>query len=162
MQRPIAVLLSLLLAVPMPAAPSQARDENEIVNVHERDPDMVTAIKAARATLDDFLRLAASPPPNTSGYKLKVMVRDGADVEHFWVTPFEPTADGFAGILANEPRTVSNVRGGQLLRFSRTEISDWGYMKEGRQVGSYTVCVLFKKMPKEQADYYRRNHGFDC
>ena len=57
---------------------------------------------------------------------------------------------------------MRTVRAGQTLKFSRAEISDWGYLKDGRQVGSYTVCVLFKKMPKDQADYYRRNHGFDC
>lgn len=143
------------------AAPQQ-RDEGEVVFVGTSDPDMVAAIKQARATLPDFLKLAANPPTGTDGYKLKVMVIDGAKTEHFWVTPFKALPEGFAGILANDPKVVKNVKAGQVVRFDNSLISDWGYTKDGRQVGSFTVCVLFKKMPTDQADYYRKNHGFDC
>jgi uncharacterized protein YegJ (DUF2314 family) len=155
-------LLLLLTALAVPLAFAQKRDEGEVVLVGTTDPDMVAAIRTARAELDGFLSLAASPPPETSGFKLKVVVRDGETVEHFWVTPFRPSGSEFEGVLANTPKIVRNVKNGQLLHFSRAEISDWGYVKNGRQVGSYTVCVLFKKMPKEQAEYYRKNHGFDC
>lgn len=155
-------LILLFALVGLGAAAQEKRDENEVVFVGTRDADMVAAIRQARATLDEFLAISASPPPGTDGFKLKVMVKDGTETEHFWVTPFYPTSEGFEGILANEPRVVRNVRAGQTLRFTRSEISDWGYTKNGRQIGSYTVCVLFKKMPKHQADYYRTNHGFDC
>ena len=156
-------LLAILLVIVSAGALGQApRDENEVVYVGTTDPDMIEAIKRARESLDDFLRLASNPVASTTGYKLKVMVRDGSDVEHFWVIPFQQTQDGFTGVLANESRTVRNVRGGQTISFSRADISDWGYIKDGRQIGSFTVCVLFNKMPKEQADYYRKNHGFDC
>lgn len=123
---------------------------------------MVAAIKHARTTLVDFLKLAANPPAGTDGYKLKVMVIDGAKTEHFWVTPFKVLPDGFAGVLANDPKVVRNVKAGQTVRFDDSLISDWGYTKDGRQVGSFTVCALFKKMPAEQAEYYRKNYGFDC
>ncbi|WP_457155848.1 DUF2314 domain-containing protein, partial [Mesorhizobium sp. P5_C1] len=71
-------------------------------------------------------------------------------------------ATGFAGTLANEPQSVHNVVAGQELEFTRGDISDWGYTRNGRQVGSFTVCVLFKTMSKEDVDYYRQNYGFDC
>lgn len=141
---------------------AQKRDESEVVFVGTTDPQMVAAIREAQATLDSFLALAANPPAGTEGFKLKVLVRDGSDTEHFWVVPFRPTASGFEGTLANDPRVVHNVKAGQLIRFTKEEISDWGYVRAGRQVGSFTVCVLFKKMPADQADYYRKNHGFDC
>ncbi|WP_348271193.1 DUF2314 domain-containing protein [Mesorhizobium sp. Root554] len=64
--------------------------------------------------------------------------------------------------MANEPQSVHNVVNGQNITFSRDDISDWGYTRNGRQVGSYTVCVLFKKMLKEEADNYRTNYGYDC
>ena len=156
------LLLIFALALQCHLALAQTRDEGEVVMAGTTDPDMRAAIRAARTELDSFLKIAASPPPNTSGYKLKVMVADAGNTEHFWVTPFRNTADGFEGILANDPKIVKNVQSGQVLRFKREEISDWGYVWNGRQVGSYTVCVLFKKMPPEQADYYRKNHGFDC
>jgi uncharacterized protein YegJ (DUF2314 family) len=155
-------LLLLLAALSVLAFAQEGRDESEVVFVGTTDPDMIAAIRQARSTLDEFLSLAANPPPNTTGFKLKVMVKDGSKTEHFWVTPFRRVNDAFAGVLANDPKVVHNVRSGQVVRFTRAEISDWGYEKDGRQVGSYTVCVLFRKMPKEQADYYRKNHGFDC
>jgi uncharacterized protein YegJ (DUF2314 family) len=144
------------------ASAQEKRDENEVVFAGESDPDMASAIRQARATLDEFLSIAASPPANASGFKLKAMVKDGPETEHFWVTPFRVTGSGFEGILANQPRVVRNVRAGQVIKFSRAEVSDWGYVRDGRQIGSFTVCALFKKMPKEQSDYYRKNHGFDC
>lgn len=157
---PRKILLLLLLATTL--VNGQQRDESEVVSVASEDADMAGAIRTARDGLDEFLKLAASPPPDTSDYKLKVAVRDGEEVEHFWVIPFQQTDDGFTGTLANDPKLVRNVEVGQSIRFKRSDISDWGYVRHGRQVGSYTVCVLFKQMPAEQATYYRTNHGFDC
>ncbi|MER8994809.1 DUF2314 domain-containing protein [Mesorhizobium sp. M0074] len=57
---------------------------------------------------------------------------------------------------------MHNVVAGQEIEFTRDEISDWGYTKNGHQVGSFTVCVMLKKMSKEDADYLRDNYGFDC
>ncbi|MFH1814220.1 MAG: hypothetical protein ABIF28_08645 [Pseudomonadota bacterium] len=73
-----------------------------------RTPDK-TRVRTVRAELDQFLMLASAPPVKTSGYKLKVMVRDGENTEHFWVTPFRREPDGFAGTLANDPRVVRNA-----------------------------------------------------
>lgn len=157
---PLAVVLTLALVAPPGFA--QKRDENEIVLVGEKDAEMVAAIRQARAGLDEFLKLAEKPPTEVSGLKLKVMVRDPNGTEHFWVSPFRLVGGRFEGILANEPRVVRSMRNGQVVGFARDEISDWGYVRNGRQVGSFTVCVLMKKIPKEQADYYRKNHGFDC
>lgn len=166
MRRGFAVLvLAAAVSLPVFGRPDDrggARDENEVVLVDDDDAAMAAAIARARARLDEFLALAANPPAGTSDFKLKVAVRDGEDTEHFWVTPFETAGKGFKGTLANEPQIVSNVEAGEEIEFSRSDVSDWGYTKNGRQVGSYTVCVLFEKMPKEQAEYYRRNHGFDC
>jgi uncharacterized protein YegJ (DUF2314 family) len=154
--------IGLILCALITTAAAQTRDHNEVVQVENEDPEMTAAIHKARRSLDQFLLLAANPPAGTSGFKLKVMVKDSSRTEHFWVAPFKRLASGFEGELANEPRVVSNVKHGQIIRFSRDEISDWGYMRGSRQVGSETVCVLFKRMPKDQANYYRKNHGFDC
>lgn len=153
------LLLTTLLLVPFTAG---ARGDDQVVNVARDDPDMTAAIKHARATLDDFLKLAEAPPTDTDGYKLKVMVRDGDATEHFWVIPFSRTKDGFEGTLANEPQAVRNVTAGQTIQFTRDDISDWGYTRDGRQVGSFTVCAMFKQMAKEDVEYYRTNYGFDC
>ena len=156
--------LCLLLAF----APTQVRAQDtgkggdRTVMIASDDADMAAAIAKARSSLNDFLALSDSPPPGTDKYKLKVMVVDGDATEHFWVIPFKRTATGFVGILANEPELVHNVVLGQNIEFTRDDISDWGYTKNGHQVGSFTVCVMFKKMSKEEADYVRAAYGFDC
>lgn len=124
---------------------------------------MVAAIQQARATLDDFLRTQANPPPGTEDFRLKVIVMDGDEVEHLWMSPIKVNRKGgFSGVVANAPRVVRNVRLGQTLRFDAGRISDWAYIRHGRQVGSFTVCALFKKMPQEEVAYYRNEYGFDC
>ncbi|RWD07507.1 MAG: DUF2314 domain-containing protein [Mesorhizobium sp.] len=153
-------VLSLMLAL----APVHvhAQGDDKTVMVRSDDPEMTTAIEQARASLDDFLALSEAPPPGTDKFKLKVMIVDGDATEHFWVIPFKRTASGFAGILANEPEIVQNVVYGQYIEFSRDDISDWGYIRDGHQVGSYTVCVMLKKMSEQNADDLRSNYGFDC
>lgn len=162
MKRAVRTMLSLMLALaPIPAG-AQSQGDDKVVNVARDDPDMAAAIAQARASLDQFLALSDAPPAGTADYKLKVAVKDGDTSEHFWIIPFHKTATGFAGTLANEPQAVHNVTAGQELEFTRDDISDWGYTRNGRQVGSFTVCVLFKTISKEEAGYYRENYGFDC
>ncbi|RWC96228.1 MAG: DUF2314 domain-containing protein [Mesorhizobium sp.] len=153
-------VLSLMLA--FAPAHVQAQGDDKTVMVRSDDPEMTAAIEQARASLDDFLALSEAPPPGTDKFKLKVMIVDGDATEHFWVIPFKRTASGFAGILANEPEIVQNVVYGQYIEFSRDDISDWGYTRDGHQVGSYTVCVMLKKMSEQDADDLRSNFGFDC
>lgn len=156
------IFLMLAFAPGLAEAQNSNQGGDKVVSVPRDDPDMAAAIAQARAGLDEFLTLSEAPPPLTSDFKLKVEFRDGDAAEHFWIIPFHRTATGFAGTLANEPQSVHNVVAGQELEFTREDISDWGYTRNGRQVGSFTVCVLFKTMSKEDVDYYRQNYGFDC
>lgn len=154
------IAASLLLALPLFA---QAADARNFIQIPDKDPDMVAAIERARASLDDFLALSAKPPQDAADFRLKVLVQDENGNEHLWVTPFKSVGkDRFKGTIANAPRIVDSVEGGEEYEFSRAQISDWGYVKDGRQVGSYTVCALFKKMSKQEVAFYREKHGFEC
>jgi uncharacterized protein YegJ (DUF2314 family) len=126
------------------------------------NPEMLAAIERARASLDDFLELVRHPDPETSTFKLKIIVRDGAAMETFWVKPFWILDNGFEGAIANTPEVVRNVSLGETVSFSRDDVVDWGYVRNGRQVGSFTVCVLFRYMRPADVDYFRRYNGFDC
>jgi uncharacterized protein YegJ (DUF2314 family) len=151
--------ITLLIAAALATAADRG---DEVVVTKTGDPDMDAARRQAQASLDSFLAVARTKPAGTSGFKLKVQVSDGRYTEHFWVVPFREVDGRFQGAISNEPQYVHTVKFGQLITFDRTEISDWGYVKNGRQVGSFTVCAMFKKMTTEQVDYYRKNYGFDC
>lgn len=157
----LALFSGLIISSVYAEKPSARGDE--VVMANDDDPVMAEAIKKARATLDDFLKRYESKKPNVDDYKLKVMITDKHGTEHFWVQPFKQKKDGsFEGTLANSPQIVRSVTAGQKVTFKRDKISDWGYVEDGKQFGSYTVCALFKSMPKEQVEYYRKNHGFQC
>ena len=130
------------------------------------DPEMQEAIDHAQSTLDAFLAFAANPEEGMSGFKLKVVLKDGQDAETFWVMPFkridEAGQEEFEGSLANTPEVLKNVQLGQVVRFTRKEVVDWGFVNRGRQIGSFTACVMFNRIPKQQADYFREHNGFDC
>jgi len=149
----------LLLAT---TATAQESVQDRAVYVASANQAMAAARAHAQKTLPDFLKLAAKPPAGTGDYKLKVAITDAHGVEHFWVTPFEAVGTRFRGVISNTPALVRSVEQGQTVDFDRSQISDWGYIRNGRQVGSFTVCVLFQEMSQEEADRYRRDYGFDC
>jgi uncharacterized protein YegJ (DUF2314 family) len=155
-------LIAPLLVLGLTAFRASARDSNEVVSADRQDPAISAAVRQAQAGLTEFLALAAKPPANTSGFRVQVMAEDSNGIETFWITHFRPLEQGFIGEVANEPRIVKSVTWGQQLRFTREQITDWGYLKNDRQVGSFTICALFKEMPAEQVEYYRSQHGFDC
>jgi uncharacterized protein YegJ (DUF2314 family) len=155
-------LVAALLIAILPAACWPAPQDDGTVLIRTEDDEMNAAIAKAAATLDDFLKIAANPPAGASGFKLKVRFHDGQAVEHMWVMPFRQTGRGFVGVLANEPELVKNVANGQRVEFTRADVSDWGYVLNGRQKGSFTICVMFKHMPAEEVAPYRRDNGFDC
>lgn len=152
------IAVAMLLALPYVA---QAADTDPVVRLDGSDVEMNAAIARARSTLDDFLALSAHPPRGAHDFKLKVKFTDAHGVEHMWVTPFERHGHGFSGTLANEPDTVRNVRLWDEVRFERADITDWGYEMDGRQVGSFTVCVMFEHMRAEDVAAFR-DRGFDC
>ncbi|CDX31347.1 conserved hypothetical protein [Mesorhizobium sp. SOD10] len=158
----IAVRIALCLLLALAPLHARAEAEDKAMMIASDDAEMAAAIEKARSSLDEFLALSDTPPPGTDKFKLKVMITDGNATEHFWVIPFKRTETGFVGILANEPEIVRNVVLGQNIEFTRDDISDWGYTKNGHQVGSFTVCVMLKKMSKEEAEYMRTQYGFDC
>jgi len=155
-------LVSALCALSIAIAAAGREHVHPALAADRQDAAIAAAVREAQRTLDDFLQLAAAPPAGTQGFRVQVMVEDEHGIETFWITHFRVLDQGFVGEVANEPRVVKSVTWGQQLRFSREQITDWGYLRNGRQVGSFTVCALFKQMPAEQAAYYREEHGFDC
>jgi uncharacterized protein YegJ (DUF2314 family) len=156
------LLLALSVTGCSANADSHAKDADGVVMIAEDDAEMEAAITHAKSTLNEFLATVANPPAGSSGFKLKVELTDSNGSEHFWVEPFKQTATGFEGTLANHPEIISGVKLGQTISFARSQVSDWGYVLNGRQVGSFTVCVMMKHVSADEANIYRRDYGFDC
>jgi uncharacterized protein YegJ (DUF2314 family) len=155
-----ALILAFIIVTSAFAGEEKINDQVRYIS--EQDRSMNAAISHAQNTLDDFLLLSKSPPPGASGFKLKVMLSDENGVEHLWFSPFNEIKGGFAGVLVNEPEVISSVSYGKVYAFKKSQITDWGYVQDGKQKGSFTVCVLFKTMDKETVNKYKRDYGFEC
>ena len=151
---------SFVLFVILAASSTVLADSTVLID--SEDTEMSEAIQKAQASLSDFLRIKSNPPKGAHGFKLKVRITDSHGTEHMWVEPFQQTDSGFSGILADEPEYVRSVQNGQTLIFGRDDISDWGYVQDGKQKGSFTVCVLFKHMPASEVEMYKHDYGFEC
>ena len=154
--------LPALLALLLLTATANAQIGDRVVRVPNENKDMAAAIAKAQGSLDTFLALYAKPPAGAEQFRLKVKVTDDNGSEHFWVIPFKQTGTGFTGTIANDPDIVESVENGDEITFERTDISDWGYVQNGKQKGSFTVCAMFKSMPAKVVTQYREQHGFEC
>jgi len=120
------------------------------INVADGDPKMLAAIAKARETLPQFWAEFDHPQPGENNFCLKVMVRDGKEVEHFWVEKLERKDWKTFGSIANDPDLVHNVKMGDRIEIPEPDISDWFYMRDGKMVGNYTLRVLFDHMPASE------------
>jgi uncharacterized protein YegJ (DUF2314 family) len=164
----VAIVLTAALAAPICGSPVMAEtfmeksQRDELSWVPRNDPDMAAAMRKARATLPEFLALVRAPRPSTTGFAVKVAVRDGSNTEYFWITPFKEQDGRFNGSINNTPRSVKTVKFGQALNFSEDDIVDWLYVDGGKMKGNYTVCVLLKREPKEQLEAAKKRFGLEC
>jgi len=137
------------------------RDESEIIDVHEEDHEMNYAMHQANESLDMFIERFKNPKEGDSNFSLKVMVSDDYGVEHFWVSDIAINDAGFVGYIANEAKTVKIVNLGQKVNFGPDIVTDWSYDHNGVKQGAFTLKVLLKRMPKDQADYYKKRVGWN-
>ena len=137
---------------------------DELVFMGDEEPAMRKAFQTARASLDEFLSKAKSPAAGTSSHALKVGVREGKNVEYFWVGDFSHTDSGFVGIINNQPRMVKSVAFGQRYTFTRGQIVDWTYIdrNERRMVGNFTLCALLSKESAQEAEATKKRYGLRC
>ena len=128
------------------------------------DADMERARARARATLPDFLALAANPPPGATGFAVKVGLREtGTPVEFFWLVPFRKRGGGFVGIVSNRPNHLRLLREGQEVTFYKADISDWLWVDAaGAMHGNRTGCVLVNRGSEAEVAAMRESYGLDC
>ncbi|WP_165793777.1 YegJ family protein [Hyphococcus luteus] len=148
-------LMTILFLTLLLAGCGQAQVKDRTVEVATNDAAVNAAMKEARASLPQFFAKAADPQPGTEAYALKVKVEDKNGVEHFWVTPFSKTDDGFTGVINNEAAVVEKVSLGEPYAFTADEISDWMYVQNGKIHGGYTIRAMLPSMPKEEAAQYQ-------
>jgi uncharacterized protein YegJ (DUF2314 family) len=151
-----------------PAAGSEASapgQDPKPIEISVNDPAILASIKKARATLNQFLPIAAKNDPNNQAVSLKIAVHDGKKVEHLWVTPFTQNGkDDFSGTILDKPTLVHKVKQGQQWAFTRKDVVDWTYYDTagGKMHGNYSTCAKLTKGPKADRAEMKRVYGLEC
>lgn len=117
---------------------------------------MKAAIAKARETLPKFWDVFDSRGPGEDDFSLKVMITDENGTEHFWVIDIERKEDQIFGTINNDPEVVGNVRMAERIQFPEEDISDWTYFRDGKMFGNYTLRALFKQLPQEEVEQYKK------
>jgi uncharacterized protein YegJ (DUF2314 family) len=167
MQRFVGLSVALLVFLLSHPAFSQSftdkAKKDNAVDVSDEDPAMQKAMERARAGLDDFLRKAGAPPPNTDQYSVKVRVSEGDTQEYLWVSNLIAQGDLWSGRIDNLPM-IRSVKKGQFYAFAKTEIVDWTYVDRSKKkvVGNFTTCALLTKEPLAVAESIQKQYGLEC
>jgi uncharacterized protein YegJ (DUF2314 family) len=61
----------------------------------------------------------------------------------------------YSGRFANQPGELPGKDIGDEAKFEQADISDWLFLRNEKVVGGETIKLLFKSMPKEDADAMR-------
>jgi uncharacterized protein YegJ (DUF2314 family) len=142
------------------------------------DPAMSAAFARAAATFDDFLAAWRAPPSGAKGFAVKLGLVDSKDgpgftivrpdseptaiVEWFWRHDLAGDGERFTARIGNEPETLRNVKYGQFVAFTRADIGDWMYWRNGKIVGNATVCPALAYASGEERRQMKAQYGIDC
>src|SRR5215510_5750293 len=159
----IAAPLLLLCTLSCTQSPIERAQNDETTSMQSEESALRQAAERAQATLDDFLTKAKLQPAGTSSYALKVTIQQGRETESFWVEEFTWSDGSFTGRINNEPRLLTSIKRGQIVRFGRSQVADWKYLDEttGRTVGNFTACALLSKQAPAQAEEIKRRDRLD-
>jgi len=124
------------------------------------EKEMKQAVKKAKATFETFRQRFKNPSPGDSDFAVKVRIEDENGVEHFWLNYVMLDREPYSGIIGNEAAIVKKVKINQKYIFSKSEISDWMYMSNGKMQGNYTLRVILKSMPPAKAKAIKEQVGW--
>lgn len=162
----LSVSMLLIMCIPQLALSETLIDKaknDSGVDMGDEEPAMQKAMERARAGLDDFLRKAGSPPPDTAQYSVKVRVLDGENKEYLWISNLKGQGELWSGRIDNLP-VIRSVKKGQSYAFAKSEIVDWTYVDKTKKkvMGNFTTCALLTKEPPSVAEALRKEYGLEC
>jgi uncharacterized protein YegJ (DUF2314 family) len=142
-------LLLFVLLFPFIWVLSRFLRRKDMVYLPDDHEEMKQAIAQARATLDSFRAVLASPPPNTHGFALKARFPVEGGHEHCWVGSLEMKGRNFIGKLDNQPQNLPTLRLGSIVDVEDEMVTDWAYFENKIAHGHHTTRALLPHMSKK-------------
>lgn len=131
-----------------------------VVNVANDDIRMNWAIEKARATLHYFQNSLIAPEPDQQYFSVKVLIEDGTNNEHLWLTtPSFDEEGNLFGVVGNKPVYITSVHEDQRIGIDSQFISDWMIIEDGRLIGGYTIRAIRDQLPEAERFNFDRMTG---
>ena len=126
-------------------------NEPDVHVLYNDDKEMDIAIDNARKTLYKFKEAILSENPKFYNFALKQRFKVGeSDGEHIWISEIEYIDEKFYGIVDDKPISTKEVKFGDTIQVSNSEITDWLYVDNDSVRGAYTTKVLLKRMSEKE------------
>jgi len=111
-----------------------------VIPVDEDDPRLKAAEAEARSRFSEFE--AAFRNKDGAHFGVKTALSQDGDTEHIWIEVDRISAGKIQGRLANEPVNLGDMKIGAAVQFDIDRVEDWGYMRDGRPVGMFTLLAI--------------------
>lgn len=142
------------IAIPEAAPGKSSLDprpvKENVVAYYVGDSSMQAARQTARDRLPRFLELIDAGTPGT--YTVKFPLTQNGATEHIWMQLTDYQHGTFTGLLANDPVNGSKYKMGDTMKVAKADVDDWMISTGNELYGGYSVRIMLKDMPKDQAD----------
>jgi uncharacterized protein YegJ (DUF2314 family) len=125
-----------------------SKSDDPIIYAEAEDPELEKAKQGALSNLNIFIQSFNTHANDTIlQYSLKADFIENDTHEHMWISLNKIENELYYGVLGNEPQLIKNIKYGDVVKITRSQIEDWLIVntKTNDFEGGYSVKVLLKR-----------------
>lgn len=131
----------------------QAGSEPLFMAIRQNDPELLTSVEQARASLRWFIHHFRSPY-EYGHYQVKARICDGDESAYFWTILVDVSDEGLTVELFEVPPEFANHRVGQQLLLRNHDVYDWCINRNGTLIGGFSRRLQRERTPPEERHQY--------
>lgn len=125
----------------------------------DSDPEMESAFAEARASLDQFIQLLASPNPTRTFVALKVRFTSPDGGQDIWVDNVTYEDGRFHGLMGDDLPAL-RLEFGERVEVPVESILDWMIVEDGKLIGGFTIRLAYSRMTPEEKQFFLDDAGY--
>lgn len=111
-----------------------------VIEVSDEDPRMKAAVTEARSRWEEFETAFRSGTASHYSVKAPITIED--QTEFIWITVDAIQGEEISGKLGNDPVNLGNLKMGTSVVVTRSEVTDWVYMRDDMPTGLFSLKAL--------------------
>jgi uncharacterized protein YegJ (DUF2314 family) len=120
---------------------------------------MESAFAEARASLDQFIQLLASPNPTRTFVALKVRFTSPDGGQDIWVDNVTYEDGRFHGLMGDDLPAL-RLEFGERVEVPVESILDWMIVEDGKLIGGFTIRLAYSRMTPEEKQFFLDDAGY--